>query len=76
MGDDIRRGGQRAEMESQADTGEKTLEGPPAGGQLWVGNRAAGLAKEGQLLCQRSPVRSLESGDGSLEPRPLPRDRN
>lgn len=35
-----------------------------------MGNRAAGLAKEGHLLSQWSPVRSLESGDGSLEPRP------
>lgn len=40
------------EMERQADTGEGKPSGTSAGGQLWVGNCAAGLAKEGQLLRQ------------------------
>lgn len=40
------------EMERQVDTGEGQPSGTSAGGQLWVGNYAAGLAKEGQLVRQ------------------------
>lgn len=58
---------EKAEMERQADRGEK----PFREQHLEVNRGGASccwFSQKDRLLCQWSPVRSLESRDGSLEP--------